>query len=411
VWLQAQARSASLAVLLFIPALFAPAFRSCVERAPIARVQTDPDWLSRHADVLWHDLARNLVREIQARRERVHAGLLAEQKRFKEGEVELPEDDEADMAVEGTYGQLPEVLVDTGHGAIFPVPISRPQRFSWFQVALQARHLVQLLTALEESLERWKGFPKAERVRRFGELGARWNQASAELNVVAREVRYLEAWVPQLTQQWLDDDAQGRVPPSRLLAQAILEAKPGLLAPLREVLRPRRVLKRTFLPEDLDEVPGGVVVIPVATDVSDRKFIAEVEGALSTHWNQSQWAVDRGVSFHIRWTTVAADKDFAAGRISLAQHLARFPVNKAAMTTGGLTTHVKGQALVLGPGTINPRTLAHELGHILGFDDCYFRTLSGQGVFGLAVLEWDNPLFPDDIMCDNVVGVPSAEAW
>lgn len=410
-WLEPQAKAATLAFVLLVPALFAPAFRSCVEEAPLKRVQADPTWLSRHADGLWHGLALKLVREIQPRRESLHASLLAEVKRFTDGEVDLPEDEEADMAIQGTYGQLPVVLVDTGHGAIFPVPISRPQRFSWFQVAEQSRILVALLETLEGGFGRWKALPKAERVRTFGSVSARWNELNGQFSVIAREVRYLEAWVPQLTRQWTEEREQGRMPVNSLLTQAILEAKPGLLAPLRELLRPHRVLKRPYIPDELDEVPGGAVVIPIATDVTSKNFLAEVEGAVDTHWNQSEWAHDRRVSFHIHWTHLPPDADFASGESTLLDHLSRFPPGKAAMTTGGLTTHVKGQALVLGPGTITPRTLAHEVGHLMGFADCYLRTVSGQGAFGLAVLEWDNPLYPDDIMCDNGVGVPSAEAW
>ena len=81
------------------------------------------------------------------------------------------------------------------------------------------------------------------------------------------------------------------------------------------------------------------------------------------------------------------------------------------ITTGGLTTYVKDRFLVLGPGAISPRTLAHEMGHLMGFDDCYLRTLTSQWVFGLGVLEWDNPLYPDDLMCDNSVGEPRVEIW
>ena len=47
----------------------------------------------------------------------------------------------------------------------------------------------------------------------------------------------------------------------------------------------------------------------------------------------------------------------------------------------------------------------------MGFGDCYVRTLGSEGLFGLAVLEWDNPYYPDDLMCDNTVGVPRAEQW
>jgi hypothetical protein len=72
---------------------------------------------------------------------------------------------------------------------------------------------------------------------------------------------------------------------------------------------------------------------------------------------------------------------------------------------------VQGRALVLGTGSIDGRTLAHELGHLIGFSDCYFRTLSGQGLGGLAIFEWENPFFPDELMCDNQHGTVNRAAW
>ncbi|MGZ3709309.1 MAG: hypothetical protein ACXWPM_11310, partial [Bdellovibrionota bacterium] len=148
--------------------------------------------------------------------------------------------------------------------------------------------------------------------------------------------------------------------------------------------------------------------------VHDARFLAEVDGALDTHWNNSPWARAQEVSFRIVWKKLPLDHQFLEGKHSLSEHLSWLAAHAGtglAITTGGLTTFVRGPTLVLGPGKITPRTIAHEIGHLIGFPDCYVRTLSGQGFFGLAVLEWDNPVFPDDLMCDNTVGVARAEAW
>jgi hypothetical protein len=72
---------------------------------------------------------------------------------------------------------------------------------------------------------------------------------------------------------------------------------------------------------------------------------------------------------------------------------------------------VKGSTIVLGPGKITPRTIAHEIGHLFGFNDCYLRTMTAQGLYGIGLLEWDNPLYPDDLMCDNLVGEVHSEIW
>lgn len=396
-----------IALLAWIPLLFGGWFHSRVENQPPKAAQVDPGFFSRQADHVWQSLALTLVTEIQARRTRLQSELLAQIHDLPEGSVDIPENHDEDMSTSGTYGQLPEVMVDQETGAIFPAPLSRPQRFSWYQAALRARETLDSLARFEKGFGQWKRIPKVDRIRRFGEVQDAWEQLDSQSLALAHQVRYLGTWVPQLSRQWREAKS-GSKPVQYLLIAAIQQGDPRLMDALREVLRPSRVLKRPFLPDELDE---GVVTIPIATDVTDRRFLAEVEGALSTHWNQSSWARDQGAGFHIIWSRVPRDEAFMRGKITLNEHLARFPQDRAAMTTGGLTTYVRGQALVLGPGRINPRTLAHELGHLMGFADCYLRTLSSQGPLGTAVLEWDNPLYPDDIMCDNTVGAARAEAW
>jgi hypothetical protein len=309
------------------------------------------------------------------------------------------------MNTEENYGKLPEVRVDEGIGAIFPMPLMPPHRASWFSAAAGARHCLREISKLDSSPVSIGSREELERA------SAKWAAISGELISLAEQFRYLEFWDPELRKQWKDSRAHGAVPAKFALTQALSSHDPKLFEELRDVLRPHRIRHPPFLPDDLDDAEAGIIEIPIATDVSERKFLAEIEGALATHWNQSSWAREKGITFHIRWYPVAKDREFASGEISFEEHLAKFPPNLAAMTTGGLTTHVVRQALVLGPDRINPRGIAHELGHLMGFPDCYLRTLNSQGFFGLAVLEWDNPIYPDDLMCDNSVGVPRAEVW
>ena len=59
--------------------------------------------------------------------------------------------------------------------------------------------------------------------------------------------------------------------------------------------------------------------------------------------------------------------------MNIQNHVEQFPANGAILTTGAITTHVNGRAIILGPHDITRRVLAHEFGHILGFRDAYFR--------------------------------------
>lgn len=379
--------------------------------APVETAQSDPGWLSRRADRLWQAVALRLLERARLEHARLGAAL-------DEASAALPVPDrparerDGDLAVRGTYGHLPEVHADQGFGYILPAPPSAPTRVSWYGLAREGRALLDQLDRFQTGLGNWNALAPDARARRFPELAGPWEALGARLAAASRHARYLETWRTQLEAQWLASRRSGALPFAYLLVGA-LHRKNGegaaVLELLRDSLRPTRVMKRPFLPERAE----GPIALPIATDVQDRRFLAEVEGALATHWNQSSWARAQSAPpvFRIEWTRLPVNADFAAGKASLDEHLARFPADRAAMTTGGLSTYVRGQALVLGPGRIHPRTIAHELGHLLGFGDCYFRTLSGHGALGLAVLEWDNPVYPDDLMCDNVAGAARAEAW
>jgi len=58
--------------------------------------------------------------------------------------------------------------------------------------------------------------------------------------------------------------------------------------------------------------------------------------------------------------------------------------------------------MILGPRDLPARTLAHEFGHILGFDDAYLRGYQSLGQDGFAIIEY----VPDraDIMASSGIG-------
>jgi hypothetical protein len=391
-----------------------------------------PTWISRQTTELWHQIVKGRLETLSARIEARRAELKAAARELPRGSVDLPDEPDAEATLTSTYGKPPEVWADQGHGAVYPLPLPVPTEISWFSLAIESLTALRELERFERGLERWSKLPVPDRVRRFAELTGAWDRLGSRHAVMARKSRYLDTWVPQLERQWKEAQAEGKIPSQYELLRALAEARTAggaeaQLSRVREAFRPRRVAHRSFLPTEAH----GRITLPIATDVTDRRYLAEIEGALDTHWNQSSWARSQGASFVIRWTFIPFDREFAAGKSSMENHLKRFPENEAGLTTGGLTTFTRGQVLVLGPGKIQPRTLAHEIGHLLGFNDCYFRTLSRRdssgltaswlrpvgdglaswGLFGNAVLEWDNPLYPDDLMCDNISGAARAEAW
>jgi hypothetical protein len=83
--------------------------------------------------------------------------------------------------------------------------------------------------------------------------------------------------------------------------------------------------------------------------------------------------------------------------IDIEKHVSRFPGDGGVLTTGAEFTHGSvGRYVALGPGDLAPKTLAHEFGHILGFNDGYIRGYSDLGDRGFEILELT--AFFDDIM-------------
>jgi hypothetical protein len=375
-------------------------------------MQSTPGWIAVRSDQAWHSFSGAWSSEILLKRGRLRQALL-DFKKSQQLNEEILEPAKTETEIQGTYGQLPEVYVDQEYGAVFPMPVSKPNRFSWYQTAALAWEIMGQLDQIERHLSTYtvSGHSKEEGKKHFEQLLSEWNAMNSQVIVLAHTIRYLSTWPPLLEAQQKEFLLQGQTPPNETLARGLFEGDPKHLEALRLLLRPRRIVRQNFLPAKLSEVPAGVISVPVSTDIRDRKFLKEFEGALMTHWNQSSWAKNTAISFHIHWKFLKPNPKFAAKKETLPEHLSHFPQDTAIITTGGFTTHVRGSALVLGPGKVTPRTLAHEFGHLLGFNDCYLRTLTGQGVFGLAVLEWDNPFYPDDIMCDNNYGEPRVEVW
>ncbi|HTL11777.1 MAG TPA: hypothetical protein VL588_04780 [Bdellovibrionota bacterium] len=322
------------------------------------------------------------------------------------GQLPIPKDTE--LRMQGSYGVLPEVYVDKGYGATFPHPMPVPVRISWFDAWTRARRLVRQISTLEGQVDRWSRLPVADKIKDGDRLEGIWLGLTSDLTELASTIRYLTAWWPRLVKSRGGANVSGLfalVRDPRLTGAERRE----LWERLRDVLRPHRVLTRSFLPETLK--PGSSYVVPVATDIADRSFLAEVEGAVDMHWNHSPWAQAQRISFRIQWKQVPLDRPFKLGRRTIDEHVASFPKTAAAMTTGADSHFTRDNVLVLAPGHITARTLAHEFGHLLGFDDCYFRTLAAQGFRGAEILEWSNPVYPDDLMCDDGVGVARAEVW
>ena len=339
---------------------------------------------SRAADPIWRAITQGTLTESARRFSELKRNLAAQAGKLPKA-LALPsgvqENDEGDVALQGTYGKPPKILADVELGSILPHPKEPPLRFSWFRTSEEARGLVQELERLEKGWSKWLSWSETDQVNSYPELAGKFEAVHQKLVRVASLSRYLDTW--------------RKAPPETLEGQKSAE----------------RLFRPDYLPHDLKPWAGQTVWLPVVTDIEDAKFLKEVDEALEIHWNRSPWAKRTRVRFQIHWRKAPQDLAFAMGAISLTQRLTKFPAGPAVLTTGGLTTHVHGRHLILGPGRITRRVLAHELGHLMGFGDCYSRSLESEGPFGVALLEWTNPRFPDELMCNDRIGVVNQVTW
>ncbi len=373
-------------LLVLWPALFAQCHDGLYgsSRFEAEERTTRTSVISRSFDPVWRAIAKGALTESARRFSELKRGLALQAGKLPKT-LALPsgvqETDESEASLQGTYGKPPKILADVELGSVLPHPKEPPLRFSWYRTAREARELVQELESLEGGWSRWIGLSDAERLNTYPELAGKFETVHQKFVRVASLSRYLETW--------------RKAPPENLEGQKSAE----------------RLFRPDYLPHDLKPWAGQTVWLPIVTDLEDTKFLKEVEEALEIHWNRSPWAKRTRVRFQIHWRKAPQDLAFAMGAISLNQRLAKFPAGPAVITTGGLTTHVHGRHLILGPGRITRRVLAHELGHLMGFGDCYSRSLESEGPFGVALLGWTNPRYPDELMCNDRIGVVNQVTW
>jgi hypothetical protein len=220
-------------------------------------------------------------------------------------------------------------------------------------------------------------------------------------NTVIANARELDALLKASAQEQ-EQKQEGEQPAEE--SARVLE----LRAEIREVLEVFHPV--SFLA--IEEQSDGTLELPVSvlTDIPDEAFLAAFRAAVDEAWNGAQAARERGFSIRLEILPVPLSEIYPENppevgqEIDPVEHVARFPPDTLVMTTGGRSTHAwKGRCLVLGPGDISPRTLAHEFGHLLGFSDAYLRGFDGQldDRFGVVLVEWTGLL--DDLM-GNVSG-------
>jgi hypothetical protein len=159
-----------------------------------------------------------------------------------------------------------------------------------------------------------------------------------------------------------------------------------------------------------DSGPGPTTIrIPLVTDIQDTVFVRAAQSTIEGLWSDTGHRIVLDVRFITPRELYCPGSDSTCAppargsAIDLPAHVAHFPADLAVLTTGGTQPHViGGRSLILGPRDLSRRTLGHEFGHLLGFDDAYLRGYRSLGPDGYAIVE----LIPDrnDIMAASGFG-------
>jgi hypothetical protein len=326
------------------------------------------------------------------------------------------------------YQILPKIIPDR------PSPEPRPVRSSWYSWAWTEK----LIADAREEIVRFE--TELESVLRFGakahvyeRLARSYRYLQERQQNIHAHIQYNRLWQAAIAADRPSYDRATVLHDAVLERQAILDALASPAHTLLEkafaafrrmqishglfelndhlVNREKLLARMIHAATDRVNVPAFIRVertlagwtfhVPVYTDVSDGEFIRIVKEQVENIWrlrhSGEHFRVVLAVSvIPVSRLYTTRPLPGTGDGIDLRQHIARFPLDGAILTTGAVTTHVYDRAIILGPHELSPRVLAHEFGHILGFKDNYFRGYKDLGNGGFQVMEV--PAGHDDIM-------------
>lgn len=151
------------------------------------------------------------------------------------------------------------------------------------------------------------------------------------------------------------------------------------------------------------------LTLAVSTDIESAAFRKALKKTVETRFSGLASALSVKLEMKLSYLSPEAlyhgKPPIHGSRLDVNQHIRRFGDNTAVITSGAQTTHAfVGQHIALGGSPTTRRTLAHEVGHILGFNDIYLRSFVAHPSprYGVVYSEWKG--ISNDIMGNNNSG-------
>ena len=271
-----------------------------------------------------------------------------------------------------------------------PTPI-RSFSYSWPVTEGYIRSEGTKLDLARANLSRVAAATREEKLSLFASLATQYRDFVRNQGTVDQYIEYNRFWQRSIA------DSRERYDRMTQVYWAMKSGNPDTAATIREVLGKPQAPK--FIRVRRVGTNRVVLQVRLYTDIDDDAYLAQVKSIIEDTWRAEDAGTQYAVEVDLRKVSVyrGANAPSRGAHLDLEKHIARFPNDGGVLTTGAEFTHgAVGHYVVLGPGDLAPRTLAHEFGHILGFTDGYIRGYVDLGDQGFEILELT--AFFEDIM-------------
>jgi hypothetical protein len=305
------------------------------------------------------------------------------------------------------YQLFPEIRDDAPQTAV--VPIETFYSLKWLEDRFS--EVLQKIENLETQVR------NASEIKT---LIANFNEIRDILRNLQNHLGYQEKWQKAITQYplYFNNKNEFIVLVRAMKLLMVNGGSPERIANLRQHLLQQIAPFKPTPGLQLSYGDDGEMVLPVTvcTDIEDLQFLSAFESGVREAFSLSSAAQKYRFSIELKWRIIRPETLYGGNaprrgsEIDVGAHYALFTGCPLVMTTGAPSLNARvGKRIFLGTEPVSRRTLAHEFGHLLGFEDAYLRGFDGDpgDPYGVTIVEWTG-LSPD-LMGDSDGGQVSSE--